>query len=166
MHWGFEANEEKHSPIPAKECRNRLERFHHFLGKVKWLEPRECECLDSFSPAAPLVLSRSPHPHFPFSPFKGSTLSHKSSCEVTSFIILSTGGSLAHIWKRRGGGTETVSHPWWGQGGEREVSEDFQLPAALKGGVLEDTAHPRPVQIGEMRRKDVKVKTWALQSPR
>lgn len=44
VHWGFEANEEKHSLIPAKECRHRLEHYHHFPGKVKWLEPSEREC--------------------------------------------------------------------------------------------------------------------------
>lgn len=45
--------------------------------------------------------------------FKGSTLSHKSGCEVTSFIILYTGGggvSLADT-SGGGGGTETSSQP-------------------------------------------------------
>lgn len=62
VHWGFEANEEKHSLIPAKECRHRLEHSLHFPGKVKWLEPSERECLDSSSPAAPLPSRPVPSP--------------------------------------------------------------------------------------------------------
>lgn len=52
-----------------------------------------------------------PPPLLPFlSLFKGSTLSHKSSCEVTSFIMLYAGGSLAdtHLDEEE---VQTPSHP-------------------------------------------------------